>query len=188
VVVLLVILLAVLTMRFSTNRTYSHTNGGENPALILNTKAKVIEIYSTQSILVEIIAEIRVGNDGEFDELTFTERTDDDHIFLAGEKVQAVFNSEVDQLRSLAAGEIVIIGRGNTARIDFSKEPYITQCYAIWREQDFYLGLSELGMDSNDEARDGDIEAVTILRETDTLAETTLPIIYNNAGWYGISP
>jgi len=168
VIVAAIALVVVLSIGFALNPTMLNSGGGINGALMLNTKARVIEVYSPRSVLVEIIAEL--GTTAR-EELALTERTENNQ-FLVGEKVQADFNGDVELLQNLIAGEIVIIGRGNTARIDFSKEPYVAQCYDIWREQDFY----------SSEVRGGALGyTVTIIIQKNNEGQTTYSMYSSNA-------
>ena len=96
---------------------------------MLTTKARVIEVYSLRSVLVEIIAEVSV-TDGE--ELALTERANE-YDFLAGEKVHVEFPSDATLLSECNTDDIIYILRPETYKIDFSKEPIIAQCYSVNR-------------------------------------------------------
>lgn len=90
--------------------------GGGNIAMIF-TEAKVIEVYSSKSVLVEIT-----------NENIYSANTDK-NLFNVGEIVRADFNEEI--VLNFLPGDVVIIGRGNTANVDYSQKPYIAQCNSI---------------------------------------------------------
>lgn len=90
--------------------------GSDNNAMLF-TVAKVIEVYSPRSVLVEIVEENLYNADT------------DKNLFFVGDIVQADFNEDI--VRYFTAGDIVIIGRGNTAKVDYSEKPYIAQCNSI---------------------------------------------------------
>lgn len=92
------------------------SNGNNNIAMLF-TEAKVIEVYSPRSVLVEIVEENIYNANTE------------ENLFLVGDIVQADFNEEI--VLQFTAGDIVIIGRGNTAKVDYSQKPYIAQCNSI---------------------------------------------------------
>ena len=92
-------------------------NAGDGNIAMLFTEAKVIEVYSTSSVLVEITNENIYG------------ANTDKNLFEVGEIVRADFNEEI--VLNFKPGDIVIIGRGNTAKVDYSQKPYIAQCNSI---------------------------------------------------------
>lgn len=91
--------------------------GQSSGTVMLFTEAKVVEVYSSQSILVEVIEEnIYNANTKK-------------NLFHVGDIVRADFNEEI--VLQFKADDIVIIGRGNTAKVDYSQKPYIAQCNSI---------------------------------------------------------
>ena len=92
-------------------------NAGDGVIAMLFTEAKVIEVYSTTSVLVEITDENIYG------------ANTDKNLFAVGEIVRADFNEEI--VLNFKPGDIVIIGRGDTAKVDYSQKPYIAQCNNI---------------------------------------------------------
>ena len=92
-------------------------NAGNDKIAMIFTEAKVIEVYSSQSVLVEVVEENIYHADTE------------KNLFLVGDRVQADFNEAI--VSRFAAGDIVVIGRGNTANVDYSNKPYIAQCNSI---------------------------------------------------------
>ena len=92
-------------------------NAGDGVIAMLFTEAKVIEVYSATSVLVEITNENIYG------------ANTDKNLFAVGEIIRADFNEEI--VLNLKPGDIVIIGRGNTAKVDYSQKPYIAQCNSI---------------------------------------------------------
>ena len=101
---------------FLFNQNIGNNSRGNNIAMLF-TEAKVIEVYSPRSVLVEIV-----------EENIYNENTKE-KLFLAGDIVQADFNEDI--ALHFAAGDIVIIGRGDTAKVDYSQEPCIAQCNSI---------------------------------------------------------
>ena len=92
-------------------------NAGDGVIAMLFTEAKVIEVYSATSVLVEITNENIYG------------ANTDKNLFAVGEIIRADFNEEI--VLNFKPGDIVIIGRGNTAKVDYSQKPYIAQCNSI---------------------------------------------------------
>ena len=101
----------------SSNDNISENAAGNDNIAMLFTVARVIEVYSPRSVLVEIVEENLYNADT------------DKNLFLVGDIVQADFNEEI--VRYFTAGDIVIIGRGNTAKVDYSEKPYVAQCNSI---------------------------------------------------------
>lgn len=92
-------------------------HAGDGDIAMLFTEAKVVEIYSSRSVLVEITAEnIYNANTKK-------------NLFQVGDMVQAEFNEAI--VLHFVPGDIVVIGRGNTANVDYSQRPYIAQCNSI---------------------------------------------------------
>lgn len=102
---------------FLYNQNISDNSPENNNIAMLFMEAKVVEVYSPRSVLVEIVEENIYNADTE------------ENLFLAGDMVQADFNEEI--VLHFSAGDIVVIGRGDTAKVDYSKEPYIAQCNSI---------------------------------------------------------
>lgn len=90
---------------------------GDNNFTMIFTEAKIIEVNSTKSFLVEITNENVYKSNTE------------KNLFAVGERIQAMFNEEISL--SLVPGDVVIIGRGNTAKVDYSQKPYIVPCNSI---------------------------------------------------------
>ena len=99
------------------NGDISENAAGSDNIAMLFTVAKVIEVYSPRSVLVEIVEENLYNADT------------DKNLFLVGDIVQADFNEDI--VRYFTTGDIVIIGRGNTAKVDYSEKPYTAQCNNI---------------------------------------------------------
>lgn len=99
------------------NGDSSKNSAGNDSIAMLFTVAKVIEVYSPRSVLVEIVEENLYNADN------------DKNLFLVGDIVRADFNEDI--VRYFSAGDIVIIGRGNTAKVDYSEKPYTAQCNNI---------------------------------------------------------
>lgn len=89
----------------------------DNNFTMIFTEAKIIEVNSTKSFLVEITNENVYKSNTE------------KNLFAVGERIQAMFNEEISL--SLVPGDVVIIGRGNTAKVDYSQKPYIVPCNSI---------------------------------------------------------
>ena len=94
-----------------------NNQGSNNHIAMLFTEAKVIEVYSSRSVLVEITAENIYGADTE------------KNLFAIGDLVRANFNEEI--VLHFVPGDIVIIGRGDTASVDHSQTPYVAPCNSI---------------------------------------------------------
>lgn len=84
---------------------------------MLFTEAKVVEVFSPRSVLVEITKE------------NIYNANTDENLFNVGDMVQAEFNEDI--VLHFVSGDVVIIGRGNTAKVDYSQKPYIAQCNNI---------------------------------------------------------
>ena len=102
---------------FLYNQNISDNSAGNNNIAMLFMEAKVIEVYSPRSVLVEIVEENIYNANTE------------ENLFLAGDMVRADFNEDI--VLHFAADDIVVIGRGDTAKVDYSTKPYIAQCNSI---------------------------------------------------------
>lgn len=102
---------------FLNSQNIADNSAGNDNIAMLFTEAKVIEVYSSRSVLVEIV-----------EENIYNAKTEQ-NLFLVGDIVQADFNEEI--VLQFSAGDIIIIGRGNTAKVDYSQKPYIAQCNSI---------------------------------------------------------
>lgn len=91
--------------------------GGSDGIVMLFTEAEVVEVFSPRSVLVEITEE------------NIYNANTDKNLFNVGDMVQAEFNEDI--VLHFNVGDIVIIGRGNTADVDYSQKPYIAQCNNI---------------------------------------------------------
>lgn len=91
--------------------------GGSDGIVMLFTEAEVVEVFSPRSVLVEITEE------------NIYNANTDKNLFNVGDMVQAEFNEDI--VLHFKVGDIVIIGRGNTADVDYSQKPYIAQCNNI---------------------------------------------------------
>lgn len=91
--------------------------GGSDGIVMLFTEAEVVEVFSPRSALVEITEE------------NIYNANTDKNLFNVGDMVQAEFNEDI--VLHFNVGDIVIIGRGNTADVDYSQKPYIAQCNNI---------------------------------------------------------
>ena len=94
-----------------------NNHGSNNHIAMLFTEAKVIEVYSSRSVLVEITAENIYDADTE------------KNLFAIGDLVRADFNEEI--VLHFVPGDIVVIGRGDTASVDHSQTPYVAPCNSI---------------------------------------------------------
>ena len=99
-------------------RPNDYNEAGNNGGIVmLFTEAKVVEVFSPRSVLVEITKE------------NIYNANTDENLFNVGDMVQAEFNEDI--VLHFVSGDVVIIGRGNTAKVDYSQKPYIAQCNNI---------------------------------------------------------
>ena len=99
-------------------RPNDYNEAGNNGGIVmLFTEAKVVEVFSPRSVLVEITKE------------NIYSANTDENLFNVGDMVQAEFNEDI--VLHFVSGDVVIIGRGNTAKVDYSQKPYIAQCNNI---------------------------------------------------------
>lgn len=123
-----------------------YNNNAENNIGMLFMEAKVVEVYSPRSVLVEII-----------EENIYNENTKET-LFLAGDMVQADFNEDI--VLYFVADDIVVIGRGDTAKVDYSTKPYIAQCNSIRiKAEEDYRNI-RVGIEDNEEAKDAGLAFV----------------------------
>lgn len=94
----------------------NNVGNGEGIAMLF-TEAKVIEVLSPRSVLVEVTEE------------NIYNANTDKNLFHTGDIVQAEFNEDI--VLHFDVGDIVKIGRGNTTAVDYSQKPYIVQCNSI---------------------------------------------------------
>lgn len=123
-----------------------YNNNAENNIGMLFMEAKVVEVYSPRSVLVEII-----------EENIYNENTKET-LFLAGDMVQADFNEDI--VLYFVADDIVVIGRGDTAKVDYSTKPYIAQCNSIRiKAEEDYRNI-RVGIEDNEGAKDAGLAFV----------------------------
>lgn len=90
--------------------------GDTNYARMLFTTARVVEIYSPRSLLVEVVEEDKSA-------------APEDHTFAAGDTVRADFREDI--VLHFVPGDLVVIGRGCTGQVDYTEKPYVAVCNTI---------------------------------------------------------
>ena len=108
--------LIISSMFLLKHAEYNNIEGSDG-IVMLFTEAEVVEVFSPRSVLVEITEE------------NIYNANTDKNLFNVGDMVQAEFNEDI--VLHFNVGDIVIIGRGNTADVDYSQKPYIAQCNNI---------------------------------------------------------
>ena len=99
-------------------RPNDYNEAGNNGGIVmLFTEAKVVEVFSPRSVLVEITKE------------NIYNANTDENLFNVGDMVQAEFNEDI--VLHFVSGDVVIIGRGNTAKTLKSKRKKITEIFGL---------------------------------------------------------
>lgn len=134
---------------FLYNRNIGNNSAGNNSIAMLFMEAKVIEVYSPRSVLVEVVEDNIdniVGNTEE-------------NLFHVGDLVQADFNEDI--VLYFATDDIVVIGRGNTAKVNYSTKHCIAQCNSIRiKAEEDYRNIIVDDIDDNKRAENAGLDFV----------------------------
>ena len=120
IIVLAAVLAIILSAGFVANRASEETNGGENGPYMFKDVARIVEVESLRSVIVEIV-----------DPDALQDRYNNKNIFSPGDILRAEIHFDATLLETAQAGDIVLVSRGNSITVDTSREPHTFPCNAI---------------------------------------------------------
>jgi hypothetical protein len=116
-VLLIVLTACAVALGAGSDSASENNDGGESDAFMLIHQAKIVEIESARSVIVEVIKPLTAYAD--------------DYSFAANERIRATFQIDEPQIAEMKVGDIVRLSHGKGAGIDKTQEPYTFKCYAI---------------------------------------------------------
>ena len=113
IIVAAIVLAVALSAGFAMNKASEEINGGENGPYLFKDVAKIVEVESLRSVIIEIV---------ETDALQ--DRYNNKNIFSPGDILRAEIHFDVSLLETAKAGDLVWVSRGNSIALDTSREPH----------------------------------------------------------------